>query len=172
MRTTALFLAGIALACFAMTGCDTAGGTGTASGTKTASEDGHDHGENGHEHEEGGHAHGPNGGHPFKFAEGGYQGEWKHYNDNHIIRVYVLDADGKKNAPVKADSVTITRSAGEDAATFTLDAEEPTDSGEAAVYSLDDQDLAIAMNLGVKVEMKIGDKTYTSEIAAHAPHDH
>jgi len=169
MRTTALFLAGIALACFTMTGCEPAGGTGTASGTKAATDK---QGEEGHDHDHDEPAHGPNGGHTFKFAEGDYMGEWKHYNDNHIIRVYVLDADGKKNAPVNADSVTITRSAGEDAATFTLDAEEPTDSGEAAVYSLDDQDLAIAMNLGVKVEMKIGDKTYTSEIAAHAPHDH
>ena len=170
MRTLALFTAGLAIACFAFAGCepttDNSSGEGT---TETKADDGH-----GHDHShDGGHAHGPNGGHPFTFDNGEeYQGEWKHYGDNHIIRLYILDAEGK-NVAVKADSVTITRLTGDaDEASFTLDAEDPNENGEAVVYSLDSQDLKIAMNLKVKVEMKIGDKTYTAEIAEHQPHDH
>ena len=168
MRTTALLLTGLALACFTLTGCEKTTDDGTTA-AKSAADHGHDHEADDHED----HAHGPNGGHPFKFAEGDYQGEWKHYNDNHVIRVYILDAEGKKNTPVKADSVTISRLTGDaDEPSFMLDPEEPNEDGEAVVYSLDSQDLAIAMNLNVKIEMKVGDKTYTAEIAEHEPHDH
>jgi hypothetical protein len=37
---------------------------------------------------------------------------------------------------------------------------------------LDSKQLNVAMTLGVKVEVKVGDKTYTGEIPPHAPHDH
>ncbi len=136
--------------------------------------DDHDHAHDGddHDHDVAADVHGPNGGHLFEFEGGDYHGEWKHYNDNFVIRVYILDKDGKKNQAVAAEYVTIKRATGDDGAEFTLDPESPDDDGNAVVYSLDSQDLTIAMNLGVKVEMKLGDKTYTANIPAHAPHDH
>lgn len=134
--------------------------------------DGHDHGDHdGHDHS-GDDVHGPFGGHTFRFDSDDYRAEWKHYNDNNVIRVYVLDPTGKKEAPVKA-SVAMFPMAGSDKTPFELEAEKPNESGESAVYALDDQNLGIAITAGgVKVEMKTGGKTYTGIIDAHAPHDH
>lgn len=168
MRSTALiFLFGLAITCFTFSGCDQAAPTKTGTDTKQDG-DGHDD----HDHDHGEHAHGPNGGHLFEFAEGDYHGEWKHYNDNFVIRVYILDKAGTKNEAVAAENVTIKRTTGDDGAEFTLDPESPDEDGKAVVYSLDSQDLSIAMNLGVIIEMKLGDKTYTANIPAHEPHDH
>ena len=168
MRSTALiFLFGLALACFTFSGCDQA--TTAKNGNDTSS-DAHEGDEHDHDHEHA--AHGPNGGHIFEFAEGDYHGEWKHYNDNFVIRVYVLDKEGKNNQAVAAENVTIKRTTGDDSAQFTLDPESPDEEGKAVVYGLDSQDLSIAMNLGVSVEMKLGDKTYTANIPPHEPHDH
>ena len=136
--------------------------------------EGHDHGDHeGHDH--GDHAmdvHGPFGGHTFKFDSDDYRAEWKHYNDNDVIRVYVLDETGKKEAPVKA-TVAMIPLGGSDKTPFELEAEKVNDEGESAVYSLDEKDLGIAITaVGVKVEMKVDDKTYTGTIEAHEPHDH
>ena len=138
------------------------------------SHDGHDHGDHaGHDHgDHAGCVHGPFGGHVFKFDSNDFGAEWKHYNDNDVIRVYVLDSAGKKESPVKA-TVTMTPLGGSDKTPFELEAEKPDGEGCAAVYSLDEKDLGIAITaVGVKVEMKTGDKTYTGVIEAHAPHDH
>ena len=133
----------------------------------------HDHDHAGHDH--GDHAmdvHGPFGGHTFKWDSDEYRAEWKHYNDNDVIRVYVLDSTGKKEAPVKA-AVAMIPLGGSDKTPFELEAEKPNEDGEAAVYSLDEKDLGIAITaVGVKVEMKIDNKTYTGIIEAHEPHDH
>lgn len=133
----------------------------------------HDHGHEGHDH--GDHAmdvHGPFGGHTFKWDSDDYRAEWKHYNDNDVIRVYVLDATGKKEAPVKA-SVAMIPLGGSDKTPFELEAEKANEAGEAAVYSLDEKNLGIAITaVGVKVEMKVDGKTYTGIIEAHEPHDH
>ena len=133
---------------------------------------GHDHGDHeGHDHEMHD-VHGPFGGHVFSFDSKDYGAEWKHYNGNDVIRVYVLDPTGKKEAPVKA-MVTMTPLGGSDKTPFELEAEKPDDEGLAAVYSLDDKNLGIAITaVGVKVEMKTGDKTYSGIIEAHEPHDH
>ena len=151
----------------------------------------HDHGDHDHDHDHGAHdhgdhdhgdheghdhamhdVHGPFGGHVFKFDSDDYGAEWKHYNDNDVIRVYVLDPTGKKEAPVKATMAMIPLG-GSDKTPFELEAEKPDAEGLSAVYSLDDKNLGIATTaVGVKVEMKIGDKTYTGTIPAHEPHDH
>jgi len=134
--------------------------------------DGHDHGSHeGHDH--GMHdVHGPFGGHVFSFDSDDYGAEWKHYNDNDVIRVYVLDPAGKKEAPVKA-TVTMIPLGGSDKTPFELEAEKVDGDGNSAIYSLDDKNLGIAITaVGVKVEMKVADKTYSAIIEAHEPHDH
>ena len=133
--------------------------------------EGHDHGDHeGHDHAAHD-VHGPFGGHVFSFDSDDYRAEWKHYNDNDVIRVYILDSTGKKEAPVKA-TVEMIPMAGSDKTPFELEAEKPDDEGRSAVYSLDDKNLGIATTLGLKVEMKTDGKTYTGVIEAHAPHDH
>jgi hypothetical protein len=179
MRSTAIiFLFGLALACFTFSGCDQAKQTKNGKDVASHDGDGHDHAagdhdhDHDHDHDAAGDVHGPNGGHLFEFADGDYHGEWKHFNDNFVIKVFILDKEGKKNQAVAAESVTIKPTAGDETAEFSLDPDSPDDDGNAFSYSLDSQDLSIAMNLGVVVEMKLGGKTYTAKIPAHAPHDH
>ncbi len=159
----------IALAGFLLVGCDNTGtpDDNNAGGATTTDENGHAHGEGGAHP-----AHGPHDGHLFEWNTHDLHGEWKHYKDNSLIRVFVLDENAEDAVAVKADSLTVRRDLEDDDEIFELEAEEPNADGEAAVYRLDDAGLAMAMNLGVVVEMKIGDKTYTSKIAAHEPHDH
>ena len=54
----------------------------------------------------------------------------------------------------------------------TEDPEAEDADGKTAVYSLDDQDLSMAINLGVDVKIMIGDQTYTGKISPVEPHDH
>ena len=42
----------------------------------------------------------------------------------------------------------------------------------ASVFKLDDADLALAIPLGVDIQIEVGDKTVKGEIKAHAPLDH
>jgi hypothetical protein len=141
--------------------------------------DDHDHGHEGHDHgdheghDHGAHdIHGPFGGHTFAFDSDDFRAEWKHYSDNDVIRVYVLDTTGQKEAPVNATVVMIPLG-GSDRTPFELEAEKPDEEGKSAVYSLDDKNLGIAITaVGVKVEMKTDGKTYSAIIDAHEPHDH
>ncbi len=66
----------------------------------------------------------------------------------------------------------ITPISGNDTTPFELPAVEPNANGESAEFMLDSKQLNVAMTLGVKVEIKVGDQVYTGEIAPHAPHDH
>lgn len=145
---------------------------GTATGTegKAAASDDHDHD---HDHAHDHPAHGPNGGHMVPLATEEFQAEWKKYNDSNITRIYLLDKSGKEAMPMKLDSFVIKPQAGnDDSVMFELEAEEPNDEGLAAVYMLDDEQLKIAIPLGVNIEIKMGDKTVTGEIKAHEPLDH
>ena len=114
---------------------------------------------------------GPNGGHQIDFNSDQMNAEWVHYNDNDTIRLVILDPTGKANRRIKADSVSIRRTKGNDQG-FTLTAEDPDDNGAAEKYMLDDKDLAIAMVLGVTVEVKMDGKTYAGKIPPHEPHSH
>ena len=98
-------------------------------------------------------------------------GEWIHYNDNDIIRVLLLDK--KLENAIDYDGVTITPTAGDDKTPFELELDpEKNPEGKKVVYMLEEQKLMLAMSLGVDVEFRIDDKTYSGKIEPHAPHDH
>ena len=175
------FMLGL-FSCCLLSGCADTNTAETTTESHDHDHDGHDH-DHDHDHDHGSHdghdhgdhegcVHGPFGGHVFEFDSDDFGAEWKHYNDNDVIRVYVLDSAGEKESPVKA-TVTMTPLGGSDKTPFELEAEKADAEGRAAIYSLDEKDLGIAITaVGVKVEMKTGDKTYTGVIEAHAPHDH
>ena len=183
---TRLTLAAIAIVVFATSGCDRppAGGSGSPGSTDEHGDHDHDHADDDHDHDhadddhdhdhsEHDHpAHGPYGGHIFPLDSPEYQGEWKKYNDNDVIRMYVLDADAKKAVPIKVESFTVIPTVGNEDVTFELEAEDPDAEGKSAVYMLEDKDLTIAIPLGVKIAIKTGELTINGNIKAHKPRDH
>ena len=131
-------------------------------------DDGHDHGEDAdHDHP----AHGPNGGHLFAVDSPDYQVEWCKFKDNNVIKMYLLDKDGKSVAE-KVTSFKVIPTAGSDQTPFELVAEAADGEGKASVFSLDDQGLCIAIPLGVDLEIAMGDKVLKGKIESHAPRDH
>ncbi len=129
----------------------------------------HDHATDDHDHP----AHGPNGGHVFKLDAAGYQGEWKQYTGNNVIRMYLLnDKEKPEPMPMKIDSFQVIPAAGNDQTPFVLEAEEPDADGKSAVYILDDKNLHLAIPLGVAIEIKSGDTVMKGKIEAHEPMDH
>ena len=175
LSTSSLILAVLAVAVFAVTGCDTSGGNAkTNGGGANSAEHDHDHDHaHDHAHDHSDHpAHGPFGGHIFELEPNDMQGEWKKYTDSNVIKMYLLDAAGKKEVAQKVDSFTVTPKVGSEEEGFTLVAEKADEQGLSAVYMLDDQQLSIAIPLGVDIEIKIGDKVYKGEIKAHEPLDH
>lgn len=174
---SSLIVAMLAVAVFAVSGCDSTGGNGKTNGGAANNADhdhdhDHDHGDD-HDHDHADHpAHGPFGGHIFALEPNDMQGEWKKYTDSNVIKMYLLDAAGKKEVAQKVESFTVTPKVGNDEEGFTLEAEKLDDQGLSAVYMLDDQNLSIAIPLGVDIEVKIGDKVYKGEIKAHEPLDH
>lgn len=130
----------------------------------------HDHGDHDHAHDHP--AHGPNGGHIFALSAEGHSGEWCKFKDNDVIKMHILDADGKNATPVKVDSFIVKPSVGNDSLTFELEAENADADGNASTFMLDDAGLAKAIPLGVDIEIKIGEQTITGKIAAHEPLDH
>lgn len=160
-----LFVAALALVVFASVGCEKPDGGTDAPATADKKDDGHD---DDHDHP----AHGPFGGHIFEIDSDEYQGEWKTYKDNNIIRMYLLDGEGKKAVSAKVDSFVIKPQAGKGDVTFELKAEDPDDEGASSTYMTDDEDLSIAIPLGISIEIKIGDKTHIGTIKAHKPMDH
>ena len=185
MRIFALTTALLALSLFVFAGCEPTNNTANNSETTNTSGDGHDHDHDhsghDHDHDHSGHdhdhdhgegdAHGPNGGHPLKFDAGDFSAEWTHSNDNDIIRLIFLDKAGKANKFVKADSVTMRRTKG-DEEVFTLDPENATEEGMTDRFMIDSKDLNIAMSLGVTVEVKMGETVSTAVIPPHEKHDH
>jgi hypothetical protein len=173
MRLLNLVLPLCALSLFIVSGCDKPAASNAKPNSSTKAADKHDH-DHDHDHKEGDHdhaAHGPNGGHMFELTPNDLSAEWTHSSSNNIIKVFVLNKDGKANEAVKCDKVVITPLSGNNTTPFELPAVEPKD-GASAEFMLDSKDLNVAMTLGVKVEVKVGDKTYAGQIAPHAPHDH
>lgn len=173
MRSFKLVLPLCALSLFVFGGCDkptTGTPTKPTANNKAADDHDHDHADHDHAaHEQP--VHGPNDGHMFKLTPSDLTAEWTHSSSNNIIKVFVLNKEGKANQAVKCEKVVITPLSGNNTTPFELPAVEPKD-GAAAEFMLDSKDLNVAMTLGVKVEVKDGDKTYTGQIAPHAPHDH
>ena len=153
-------LATLALVMFVSVGCEKPSSGNGQGGSGHAHVHDHDHP-----------AHGPNGGHIFPLDTDEFQAEWKKYSDNNVIKIYFLDAAGKKTMPIAAESVMITPKAGEGDESFVLPAESP-ENGVASVFKLDDAALAVSIPLGVDIEFKVGDKTVKGEIKAHEPLDH
>lgn len=175
MRSYKLALTVLALALFAASGCDNPSAQSAnkpAGNNKAADKHDHDHDDHKHDDHAGHAAHGPNDGHMFTLSPDDLTAEWTHSSSNDIIKVFVLNKEGKANQPIKCEQVTITPLSGNDVTPFNLPAVEPNANGEAAEFMLDSKQLNVAMTLGVKVEFKVGDKTYSGEIAPHAPHDH
>jgi hypothetical protein len=161
------FVALTALMLFAV-GCDKPSETAAGGGNSAASSDhDHDHDDHDHDHPE----HGPNGGHLFETDSTEYVFEWQKFKDNNVIKMHVLDKD-KNPVAVKVDSFKIMPMAGNDSSPFELVAETPDDEGKSSVYMLDDQDLSIAIPLGVNIEIVMGDSTIKGKIDQHEPLDH
>jgi len=183
MRNSFLILS-FALVCVLAIGCEPPS-TSTAGGKVDLqslddhhghSHDDHDHGDHdeaGHDdHGHGEHVEemGPNMGHIIYLAPKDYVAEWRHYKGNNVIRLYVLDAN-KKTVEVNA-KVSVKSESGKSKETFELEPEDANDEGKAAVYMLDEQALANAMNLGVVVSFEIDGKVYSGKVPPHAPHHH
>ena len=167
----------IAICCGLFCGCE------KAKQAKSDFHDGHSHshGEDGHSHShEGGahlhdqetesesdHLHGIHGGHKFIFQPADYVGEWLVTSED-VTKVFVLDSKGEKAEPVKADTFELKRGD----TVFALDPVATDLEGRTATYMLADQDLSIAINLGVEVTMQVGDNKYTGKIAAPKSHQH
>ncbi len=162
---SSFFLGALALVVFTAVGCEKPS-EGYGDGQN------HDSPAAGHEHVHDHPAHGPNGGHMFPLDTEEFQAEWKKYTDNNVIKIYVLDAAGKEPALIKADSFVITPKVGEGGDSFELKADAADENGMSSVYMLDDADLAMAIPLGVDIEIKVGEKTMKGEIKAHEPLDH
>lgn len=103
-------------------------------------------------------------GHGFSFQPNDFAGEWGHTFNSDLIQIFILDKETKDKKPIKVDSIAIRR--GEQI--FSLDAEGEDEQGLSHTYSLDNKELAIAMNLGVTLEMTVGDVDYTAKIAPHS----
>ena len=148
-------------------GCtnDEDAGSSDASGTH----DDHDH-DHDHDH---GHAHdGPHGGIPFDFDQEGYKGEWNHDNEHQIVRIYVLDAEGKAGQMVRAEKVIVRDTKGREPQEYELLAEDAGDEGMASTFAKKSGPLLAAMPLGVDVEVEIDGKKFTAKIEPHTHHDH
>jgi len=139
---------------------------------------GHSHAEHGHDehgHDEHGHAAhieemGPNKGHIIRLEPTDYVAEWRHYKGNSVIRVYVLN-EHKKTVAVNA-TVSIASDSGKSQETFELVPEDADGEGKTGVYMLDEQALAMAMNLGVEISFEIDGKMYKGKVPPHKPHHH
>jgi len=151
-------------------------GCGDSTTAKQDDHAGHDHGDHaGHDHGSHGEdalpVHGPNHGHLFRLKDTEMVGEWCHYKDNNVIRMFLLDDKHKNVVPI--DAVTVVPMAGSQKEPFVLEGDDNEKAGDKFhAYMLDDQKLLLSMTLGVKVEFKVGDKTYAGEIEPHEPHDH
>ena len=166
----------IAFGCVLLCGCEE-GKPAKNDSAKSNGGHSHSHGDGGHSHE-GAHTHdqetdvkddihGVNGGHKFVLEPAEFIGEWLVSDDN-TVKIFLLDKDGKANSPARVDHFELRRGD----IVFTLDPDGEDSEGKTAVYSLDDQDLSMAINLGVDVKIMIGDQTYTGKISPVEPHDH
>ncbi|MFM7739621.1 MAG: hypothetical protein ACKO9H_09475, partial [Planctomycetota bacterium] len=129
MRLLNLVLPLCALSLFIISGCDNPAASTAKPNSNPKAADKHDH-DHDHDHKEGDHdhdAHGPNGGHTFELTPNDLAAEWTHSSSNNIIKVFVLNKDGKANEAVKCDKVVITPLSGNNTTPFELPAVEPKD---------------------------------------------
>ena len=177
MRNLFLILS-FALVCVLAIGCSAPSETETSVKADMVGQDdhhGHSHDDDGHGHDEHGHdidveEMGPNKGHIVRLAPTDYMAEWRHYDGDNVIRIYVLDSN-KKTVAVNG-TVSVKSESGKSKETFELVPEDANDQGEASVYMLDEQALSNAMNLGVTFTFEIDGKKYSGKVPPHVPHHH
>ena len=162
MNRFRLFTLIVALGTFALAGCQP---QPTNSGEHShndheGSEHGNHNADNDHSENTNAHPpHGPHSGHVYSFDQD-YQLEWA-LSTTDLVRIYILDAEGKKVTPV-VGSLVIKREA--DGSSFELDPENPAEDGSVESFTLENKELSIAMNLGVVAELKTKNKTYVAKI--------
>ena len=114
------------------------------------------------------HRHGPIlNGEMFDF-DSDYTAEAQRVSGGDIIRIAILDKEGKKEARVLTESLTVRRKDEVFVMTPSPD-DETTDEG-SYLFELNDKDFAIAWSLGIEVEMKVGDKMYKGTLGSFEPH--
>ncbi len=122
-----------------------------------------------HDHDHHDHHHGPNMGQLFDFDNEDYKGEVVVSQDNQVVRFYLLTKD-QGNASLKVDKFVVTPLAGNDATPHELAAEKADDEGKSHIYSLDNQDLRIAVPfVGVSVEVVAGDLQLKGTVDPYEP---
>jgi hypothetical protein len=139
----------------------------------------HQHDEAGHEHEHGHATEGPHHGHLIELGEEEYHAELLHDDATHTVTIYLLDSSAKQGVPISAESVTINLVASGKPQQFTLkaapDSKDP--AGQASRFELSDENLIEALEAESakgRLNVTIGDKSFTGEIehAAHGDHEH
>ena len=120
------------------------------------------------------HRHGPVlNGEMFDF-DSDYAAEAQHVKGENIIRIAILDGEGKKLARVKTDSITVRRvdvtEKNEREFTLTTSPDDEATEDGSYLFELDDEDFALAWSLGIEVEMTVGGKVYKGILPAFQPH--
>ncbi|EAQ79919.1 hypothetical protein [Blastopirellula marina] len=110
--------------------------------------DDHEHGDHDHDdHDHAGHDHGeigPNGGHIVELEGGPYHLEWVHdekkpaADADKVITFYVLDADGKKEAPIAAEAISVKLTTGGETKEVAAQAERAEGAETTAKFVLTD----------------------------------
>ena len=169
-RTAALMVTGgLLTGGLALSGCEKAPAPAPVTKTTPVS-DGHDHG-NEHDH----HEHGPNGGHIIELPP--HHGEVA-MAANREISVYILGGDAKTAQPVEGATVQLVLKV--DSKDVTLDAKAAPKEGETAEKCSKFVVAADAVPASIKdieevvgkVDLKVGEKTISGEIAHDHDHDH
>ncbi len=131
---------------------------------------GHDHG--GDKDHDDHPPHGPNHGHLFDLDSDEFTGEWCQYQDNNVIRFYLLDGKGQSPKPLVVEQFLVKSLVGSEDEPFELEPENVDPEGAASSFMLDAVLLRTAIPLGVEIEIITEGKTLKGEIKAHEPLDH
>lgn len=109
---------------------------------------------------------GINGGQRFTFDPPDYSGEWTQDNNTNLVRFFIVDRSGSRNVSVAADSFCIKSG---DNLMFSLDPDNGYNSSGSDSFSLEDRNLALAMNSTVEVVLQVQGKSYRAILNESAP---
>ena len=134
---------------------------------------GHDHGNGSGDKADDDHPpHGPNHGHLFDLNSDEFTCEWCQYQDNNVIRFYLLDGKAQSPKPLVVEKFLVKPLVGSEGEPFELEPENVDPEGAAHSFMLDEILLRTAIPLGVEIEIVMDGKTLTGQIKAHEPLDH
>lgn len=157
-----LLILSAALVPLTLSGC-----TGDAGNTNTAQTGGDDHGHS-HSHEEG-----PHGGHLIELGGEKYHLEWLHDDEAKKLTFHVLDAEGKTDVPITAESIAVNFTVDGATKTFEVPAVREEGATETAKFEITDEDLyalITADEAEATVELEIEGTSYEGEIEHHDHH--